>query len=156
MYIIINYFLRPEKKGAFNFKNLKLKKYFSNQFKLNWINSSNLFLIRLKLVCSSKYYSFWEIKVLKIVNKLCFGQKMEKVGKFVYFYIKSYFLRALQIWGKNLAWFFPLKDIEIIAFSQNTSILKKFVILMHLFFRVGGSTKKEMGVFFKIGGSILI
>ncbi len=29
------YFLRPEKKGAFDFKNLKLKKYFSNLCKLN-------------------------------------------------------------------------------------------------------------------------
>ncbi len=29
---------------------------------------------------------------------------MEKVGRFVYFYIKFDFVRALKIWGKNLAW----------------------------------------------------
>ncbi len=49
------------------------------------------------------------MKVLKSVNKLCFGQKMEKVGKFVYFYIKIDFLRALQIWEKILACDFSLK-----------------------------------------------
>ncbi len=76
------YFLRPEKKGALDFKNLKRKKYFNNLIKPNWINSNNSFLINWNLFCSSKYHSFWEIRILKTVNKLYFGQKWEKVGKF--------------------------------------------------------------------------
>ncbi len=71
------YFLR-HKKGAFDFKNLKLKKYFNNLSKLNWINSSNLFLLSLNLFGSTRYHSNWEIKILKTVNRLYFGQKVEK------------------------------------------------------------------------------
>jgi hypothetical protein len=55
------------------------------------------------------------------------------VGKFVYFYIKIDFLKALQIWGKKLSLIFPFEDIKGIAFSQNLSILKKFLIQLHLF-----------------------
>ncbi len=63
------------KKGALDFKNPKLKKYSNNLIQLNWINSSNSFLIRINLFCSSLYHSFWEIKILKSVNKVFFGPK---------------------------------------------------------------------------------
>ena len=109
---IITYFLRPEKKGALDFKNQKLKKYCYNLYKLNWINSSNLFPIGYNLFCSSKYHSFWEIKILKTVNKLYFVQKWEKVGKFclicLHLYFMCIFLRGLQIWEKLLSLIFPI------------------------------------------------
>ncbi len=46
------------KKDAWDFKNQKLKIYYNNLCKLNWINSNNLLLIRLNLFCSPKYHSF--------------------------------------------------------------------------------------------------
>ncbi len=38
----------------------------------------------------------FENEVLKNVKKLCFGQKMEKVGKFFYLYTKFDFLEPLK------------------------------------------------------------
>ncbi len=100
------------KKGALDFKNQKLKKYCYNLYKLNWINSSNLFSFGYNLFCSSKYHSFWEIKILKTVNKLYFVQKWEKVGKFclicLHLYFMCIFLRGLQIWEKLLSLIFPI------------------------------------------------
>jgi hypothetical protein len=64
------------KKDALDFKNLKLEKYSNNLSILKLINSSNSFLKNnINLFCSSVYPSFREIKVLKSVNKLFFGQK---------------------------------------------------------------------------------
>ncbi len=75
-YLLKSYILRPEK-GALYFKNLQLKKYCSNLCKLNWINSSTLFLVTLILFCSSKCHSFWEMKVLKfLVQKTKSGQSL--------------------------------------------------------------------------------
>jgi hypothetical protein len=80
------------KKGALDFKNLKPKKYFCNSNKPNWINSRNLFPIGYNLFCSSEYHSFWEIKILKTVNKLYFVKKWEKVGKFWLICLYLYFI----------------------------------------------------------------
>ncbi len=52
---------------------------------------------------------------------------MEKVGKFVYFYIKIDFFKSPPNPGKKLSLILPFKDIESIAFSQNLSILKKIL-----------------------------
>ncbi len=41
------------------------------------------------------------VAVENFTNKLCFGQKMEKVGKFVYFFIKIDFFKSSPNLGKN-------------------------------------------------------
>ncbi len=66
------------------------------------------------------------------------AKKWKKWVNLFTFLLKLIFKEILKS-GKNFSLIFLLKDIESIAFSQNLSILKKFVILMHLFW-VGGST----------------
>jgi len=75
------YFLRPEKIGALDFKNLLLQRYFINLCHLNWINSSFLILIKEIFFVAQNDILFWEIKVLKSVNKKYFCLILEKVGK---------------------------------------------------------------------------
>ncbi len=83
------------KKGALDFKSLKLKQFVYD---------------RLKLFVSSNDHNFWEIKVLKILNKF-FWSIIAKRGQILLnlfiFQNKLYFLWAFQIW-ENFSDWFPL------------------------------------------------
>ncbi len=54
-------FLQTRKKVHLTLKIKKLEKYLCNLYKLNWINSRNLFLIRLNLIFCFKLNAVWEI-----------------------------------------------------------------------------------------------
>ncbi len=152
------YFLRPEKKGALDFKNPKLKKYCNKLIKLNWINSSHSFLISINLFCSSMYHSFWEIKILKSVNKLFFGQKYflrpEKKGaldfknlkfrKFDYNLVKLKWINSSNLFliRLNLFWSTKclslweikvFKNVNKLIFTQKYQKVGKFSLICLLF-----------------------
>jgi hypothetical protein len=65
------------------------------------------------------------------------AKKWKKWANLFTFILKLIFKSSPNL-GKKLSLIFPFKDIESIASSHNLRILKKFLLLMHLYFRVGG------------------
>jgi len=63
-------------------------------------------MITLNLFELDWWYSFWEINVLKSVNKLYFGQNNKKVGKFFFLNFFLFNLFTFQIW-ENIKAKFP-------------------------------------------------
>jgi hypothetical protein len=78
-------------------------------------------MIRLNLFDSNWWYSFREINVLKIVNKLCFEQNNKKVGKFSLFL----FFQGNSKSGKPNS---PIKNWRSNAFSQKLFILNAKIL----------------------------
>jgi hypothetical protein len=82
-----------------------------------------LFPISLNLFCSSKYHSFWEIKILKTVNKLYFSKKRGKVGKLflicLLLQLVCIYFKSPQNLGKLFSLIFPILCLKNDAFSQN-------------------------------------